>query len=366
MKDGITRPVEGGGGTPERSRKPETKPDRTMEEITRPRGEEGGVTHRSTLPPGTRLREFELVEVLGHGGFGVTYRGWDTDDNVAVAIKEYMPLEYAVRDSNGGVYPRDEHEGLYSWGLDEFLKEAQMLVRFNHPGIVQVRQFFEAFGTAYIVMEYIEGQTLLALYEAEKTLSEDRLRELLAPILAGLEQVHEAGWLHQDIKPGNIMLRDASTPVLIDFGAAQAATAHSHMEGVVTPGFSPLEQYGHQGQQAGPWTDLYAVGAVLYRGMTGIIPNDALARHEKDDLEPVGKLAKRQYSKQLTAAVDWALKLNTESRPRSIDEWHDTLEQSDDALSPPPPPSPPRRKRRLWVLAMIAILIVVVSALWWE
>ena len=248
--------------------------------------------------------------------------GWDTIDNIAVAIKEYMPFDHAEREPNGDVCPKHEQEKHYDWGLSEFLKEARMLAGFSHPSIVQVRQFFEDYGTAYIVMEYIDGQTLHALYAEEGTLSEDRLRALLAPILAGLQQVHDADWLHRDIKPGNIMLRDARTPVLIDFGAAQAATAgHGREERVVTPGFSPLEQYGRGGRRDGPWTDLYAVGAVLYRGMTGFVPSDALAREERDDLEAVQTLAKRSYGTQLNSAVDWALKLHAEERPQSIDEW---------------------------------------------
>lgn len=322
-----------------------------------------GFTHYDTLPPGTRLREFEIVDVLGRGGFGVTYRGWDTIDNIAVAIKEYMPFDYAEREPNGDVYPKHEQEEHYDWGLSEFLKEARMLAGFSHPSIVGVRQFFEDYGTAYIVMEYIDGQTLFALYEEEGTLSEDRLRALLAPILAGLQQVHDADWLHRDIKPGNIMLRDAHTPVLIDFGAAQAATAgHGREERVVTPGFSPLEQYGRGGRRDGPWTDIYAVGAVLYRGMTGFVPSEALAREERDDLRAVRTVAKRSYGTQLTSAVDWALKLHAEERPQSIDEWRDVLDRPD---APPPPPPPPATWRRwLLVLVMVLMLIVAVIVLW--
>ena len=167
-------------------------------------------------------------------------------------------------------------------------------MRFNHPSIVPVRHFFEEHGTAYIVMEYLEGQTLHALYEAEGTLSEDRLRALPASILDGLEQVHDAGFLRCDIKPGNIMLRDGDTPVLIEFGAAQAATAeHSRMASLVMPGFSPMEQYIGTRRNHGPWTDLFAVGTVLYRGMTGIVPSDALSRLERDEHLPVDQAPMR-------------------------------------------------------------------------
>ena len=323
-------------------------------------------THRDTLPSGTRLREFELVDVLSdRGGFGVTYRGWDTVDDIAVAIKEYMPLNFSVREPHGDVYPIHDMEAHYDWGLREFLKEARILAGLGDPSIVRVLQFFEGHGTAYMVMEYIEGQTLHALLEAEGTLSEDRLRALLSPILEGLQRVHDAGWLHRDIKPGNIMLRNAREPVLIDFGAAQAATAeHGHEERVVTPGYSPLEQYGRGARRDGPWTDLYAVGAVLYRGMTGIVPSDSLDREERDDLAAVGTLARREYGSQLAAAVDWALKLHAEDRPQSIDEWLDVLDRPVPRPPDRPPPSTSGWNRWIAVLVMVVMLIVAVVVLW--
>ena len=347
------------------------------------------VTHRDALPPGTRLREFELLEVLGRGGFGVTYRGLDLNLDISVAIKEYMPSEFAVREPNGDVYPKTHQtEEWYAWGLERFLYEAKMLARFNHPGIVRVLRYFEGHGTAYIVMEYLEGQTLYALYEQQKTLSEVRLRALLAPVLAGLEQVHAAGYLHRDIKPGNIVLRDEDTPVLIDFGAAQALTVE-HSRTVASfemPGFSPIEQYSVTTQNYGPWTDLYAVGAVLYRGMTGMVPLDALSRIEQDGLEPVGHVAKHDYSRQLTAAVDWALKLRAADRPQSIGQWRDVLEGR--ALPPGGASSAPHRGdarqhrgralppgedsstrfpiHRLAALVMVTILLLAGGAsLWW-
>ena len=287
------------------------------------------VAHRDALVPGTRLREFELLEVLGRGGFGVTYRGWYPNLGIHVAIKEYMPSEFAVREPNGAVYPKTRAiEEWYRWGLDKFLDEAKRLARFNHPNIVRVLQFFEGHGTAYMVMEYLEGQTLYALLQEHGTLGEDRLRALLGPILEGLEQVHAAGYLHRDIKPGNIVFRDDDTPVLIDFGAAHALTAE-HSRTVASfemPGFSPIEQYSVSGQNYGPWTDLYAVGAVLYRAMTERVPVDALSRIEHDDLEPVARVAKGRYSRRLTDAVDWALRLRAAERPQSIDQWRRVLE----------------------------------------
>ena len=323
--------------------------------------------HRDALPPGTRLREFELLEVLGRGGFGITYRGWYPNLGVNVAIKEYMPSEFAVREPNGDVYPNTrQSEEWYRWGLDKFLEEAKTLLRFNHPSIVRVLQYFEGHGTAYMVMEYLEGQTLFALLHEQKTLSEARLRALIEPILDGLDQIHATGYLHRDIKPGNIVLRDEDTPVLIDFGAAYALTAeHSRtVAAFEMPGFSPIEQYSVTGQNYGPWTDLYAVGAVLYRGMTEFVPVGALSRIERDDLAPVDRVAKRKYSKQLTGAVDWALKLRAADRPQSIAQWRRVLE----GRSRPPRPadgSTARVSGKLLAMIVMAATLVVAAGAWW-
>ena len=328
--------------------------------------------YRDALPPGTRVHGFELDEVLGRGGFGVTYRGWDAKLGITVAIKEYMPSEIAVREPDGTVNPRtDDDAEDYEWGLWQFLNEGRMLARFGHPGIVPVRQFFEDFGTAYIVMEYLEGRTLYDLYESEGTLDEERLLGLLQPILVGLEQVHSAGFLHCDIKPGNIVLRDGETPVLIDFGAAQVAAAeHSRMVPVVMPGYSPPELYVRRGGRLGPWTDIYAVGAVLYRGMTGEVPSEALVRAESDDLVPVARAAKRRYGKPLTEAVDWALRMRGAERPQSIDEWCEVLEGGVPVPGgavgegvAPPAREPRSGSRWLVVVALTAALAVAVA--WW-
>ena len=325
------------------------------------------IAYRDALPPGTRLREFELLEVLGRGGFGITYRGWYPNLGVNVAIKEYMPSEFAVRESNGDVYPKThQSEEWYRWGLAKFRKEAETLLRFNHPSIVRVLQYFEGHGTAYMVMEYLEGQTLFALLHEQKTLSEARLRALLVPILDGLEQVHTAEYLHRDIKPGNIVLRDEDTPVLIDFGAAYALTAeHSRtVAAFEMPGFSPIEQYSVSGQNYGPWTDLYAVGAVLYRAMTELVPVGALSRIERDDLAPVGRVAKRKYSKELTGAVDWALKLRAADRPQSIAQWRRVLEGRS---RPPGPVDGPtaRGSRKLLATIVMAATLLVAAGAWW-
>ena len=342
------------------------------------------VTHRGALPPGTQVREFEFRQVLGHGGFGITYRGLDTVLQKTVAIKEYMPSGTAVRESDRSVQPKSgEDEKDYKWGLDRFLDEARMLARFDHPGIVRVQQFFEAHGTAYIAMEYLQGRTLAALYKDEKVLDEQRLRALLTPVLDALEQVHAAEFLHRDIKPGNIMYRNGDTPVLIDFGAARAAMAmrSQNMTAIVTPGFSPIEQYSTSAEiKQGPWTDIYAIGAVLYHGMTGTVPSDATARTMDDHLVPVREAAAGRYGEPLTDAVDWALRMRGAERPQSIEEWREVLEEG---RSPPRPlaghPSageaPANRgagrsfgkgQRIAAVLGLAAVLAVGGVAYWWD
>lgn len=340
--------------------------------------------HRGALPAGTRVHEFEFREVIGHGGFGITYRGWDHVLDLAVAIKEYLPAGVAVRVTDMSVHPKSqEDEADYQWGLERFLDEARMLARFEHPAIVGVRRFFEAHGTAYIVMEYVQGQTLGALYAAERTLAESRLRTLLEPILAGLEQVHGAGFLHRDIKPGNVMLRGGGAPVLVDFGSARAeiATRSQSMTTVVTPGFAPIEQYSTRGRQ-GPWTDIYAVGAVLYRGMTGVVPEDATSRVLDDELTPAARAAKGAYGKPLLEAVDWALRVHAAERPQSIAQWREALEGRDaspvsPAAAPAAPPAPPRPARpdtegssggRWWqaILAVAALWLAVGGLWWWD
>ena len=294
--------------------------------------------HLNALPPGSRMEDFELKKVLGHGGFGITYRGWDTVLGRTVAVKEYLPAGVAVRVADMTIHPktRDDEED-YRKGLDDFLREAQVLARFeHHPNIVRVHRFFEAHGTAYIVMEYVEGQTLSTICKAEETLDEPRLTAILNPLLAALSEMHAVEFLHRDIKPGNILLRNDGAPVMIDFGSARTAMAvrSQSMTSIVTPGFAPIEQYSTRGKQ-GPWTDIYAVGAVLYCAMTGTVPSDATSRIEDDDLVPVSQATGGRYGKPLCDAVDWALRLRGADRPQSIAEWREVLE----GRSAPPDPS---------------------------
>ncbi len=288
----------------------------------------------NALPQGHRLQEYELVRVLGFGGFGMTYLGFDHHLDKAVAIKEYLPSDIATRTADHSVAPQTSgFGGDFEWGLERFLDEARTLARFDHLHIVKVYRFFEAHGTAYIVMEYVEGETLSAYLERKGTLSEAELKALLYPLLDGLEVVHKADFLHRDIKPGNIVLRDADhSPVLLDFGAArQAIGAKSRsVTSIVTPGYAPIEQYSSRGHQ-GAWTDLYALGGVCYRALTGDVPDDAMDRVRNDPLVPVAKRCADRASGAFLSAIDAALAVDEGDRPQSIGAWRAAMEA--DAVS---------------------------------
>ena len=284
----------------------------------------------NALPQGHRLQEYELVRVLGFGGFGMTYLGFDHNLNKAVAIKEYLPSDIATRTGNNSVAPQaSQFQDDFEWGLERFLDEARTLARFDHRNIIKVYRFFEAHGTAYIVMEYAEGETLSAFIERKGTLKEAELRAILYPILDGLEVVHGADFLHRDIKPDNIIIRgEDSSPVLLDFGSArQAMGARSRsVTSIITPGYAPIEQYSSRGDQ-GPWTDIYALGGVCYSALTGEVPDDATDRVRNDPLIPVADLCAGQASAGFLSAIDWALAVDEGDRPQSIGVWRTALRE---------------------------------------
>src|SRR6187399_2153605 len=273
----------------------------------------------TTLPIGFRLFEYRIDGVLGQGGFGIAYAATDVNLNSKVVIKEYLPEDFAYRASDQTVSARaDEDQDFYQNGLDSFLVEARTLATFRHPHIVRVARFFEANKTAYMVLEYERGQSLKAWRKKRESISEAALVNLLAPLLDGLAVVHRAGYLHRDIKPDNIYVRDEDgSLVLLDFGAARQTTSQSADTGaVVTPGYGPIEQYAGGGRQ-GPWTDIYAMGATLFWIVTGKKPIEAPERlQEEDPLPSAEVLAKGRYSDEFLRAIDWALKVHPKDRPQ--------------------------------------------------
>jgi len=270
-----------------------------------------------------RLHEYEIVRVLGVGGFGITYLAFDNHLNKAVAIKEYLPNDLAVRVEGHSVLAKSEADREnFDWGLDRFMDEARTLARFEHSSIIRVIRFFRAHETAYIVMEYIEGETLAAHLRDHDPLDEDELKTILLPLVDGLEQVHQAELLHRDIKPDNIMLRADGSPVLIDFGAArqQVIGRSRSVSAIVTPGYSPQEQYWTQGNQ-GPWTDIYALGAVCYVALTGKKPPEAPSRMRADPIKPLSGLVEDRAGAHFVLNVEQAMAVYEETRPQNIAQW---------------------------------------------
>jgi serine/threonine protein kinase len=278
---------------------------------------------RNALAAQTRLHEYLIEQVLGAGGFGITYLARDTNLDKPVAIKEYLPSELAARAPDGAVQALNtEREGDYRWGLDRFLQEARTLAKFSHPNIVRVLRYFEANATAYMVMDFEAGEPLKNRLAASPPPAEAELRALLGPLLDGLAAVHAAGFLHRDIKPDNIYLRTDGRPVLIDFGAARHALGGETraLTAVLTPGFAPLEQYSGDGRQ-GPWTDLYALGGVLFKAATGRNPPDAVARMRADAVPGALALVRERFSAGFLRAIEWALALDEKKRPQSVAQW---------------------------------------------
>jgi len=281
------------------------------------------------LPAGYKLHWYVLESVLGQGGFGITYLARDTNLDRRVAIKEYLPSEFAHRVANSVARPRTgAHAERFSWGLERFLLEARTLARFDHPNIVRVHSVFEANNSAYMVMRFEEGENLAARLERNPTLSESQLLGCLLPILDGLQLVHDAGFIHRDIKPENIYLRDDGSSVLLDFGSArQSFGSTKTMTILVAPGYAPLEQYYGGAETQGPWTDIYGLGASCYRAITGHAPLDAVTRAKNvlgsasENLKSALDIGRGRYREQLLVAVDHALQLNERDRPQSIADW---------------------------------------------
>ena len=278
------------------------------------------------LPIGYRLHEYRVDSILGQGGFGITYMATDVNLNSKVAIKEYLPEQFAYRATTKSVSARSVDDlDFYNQGLESFLVEARTLATFRHPNIVRVARFFEANNSAYMVLEYEKGTSLRAWWKTNNTIDERDLLALLLPLMDGLGAVHRAGYLHRDIKPDNINVRSSDgSLVLLDFGAArQAAASDPEAANIVTPGYGPLEQY--YGDKQGPWTDVYALGATLYWMVSGQKPPEATDRVVKDTMEPAVVEGKGRYSEQFLKAIDWALAVKAEDRPQDVRQFAEAL-----------------------------------------
>ncbi len=285
--------------------------------------------HLNALPQGYELQGYRIEQELGAGGFGITYQATELLIGRAVAIKEYLPPAVALRGSDTvTVHPiGPRSRDAFAWGLERFRREARALVNFSHPNIVAVYRFFEANGTAYLVMAFEEGMSLGAILKRHGPITEDEIREVFNPLLDGVALVHKSNFLHRDIKPDNVIIRRSDgSPVLIDFGAArQAATGLDEIsQPIVSAGYSPFEQYSNSTRQ-GPFSDIYALGATAYACITAHRPTDATDRLGGTRMMPAVEAGRGRYAESLLAAIDRALEMSIEDRPQTVEEWRAML-----------------------------------------
>ncbi|MBY5918468.1 protein kinase [Rhizobium leguminosarum] len=302
---------------------------------------------RYSLPAGTILLDYRLERVLGAGGFGITYLAYDGNLKHHFAIKEYFPFDLTSRQDKT-VQPLPEADEAYEQGLRDFILEAQTLARFHHPNIVGVARIFEANNTAYMVLNYEHGESLKErLRDSNSRMDQAEIDQIASRLLDAMERMHADGTLHRDIAPDNIYIRDDGSPVLLDFGAAkQAVHARSRsVSAIVKPGYSPQEQYSSQTDRQGPWTDIYSLGATLYRAVSGFVPQDASDRVLEDQLQPLSDLKLKGFRPTFLAAIDWALEIAPRDRPQSIADWRPVLLGEAAVPSKSPLTAAPRRSR---------------------
>ncbi|MEO7150509.1 MAG: serine/threonine-protein kinase [Burkholderiaceae bacterium] len=291
----------------------------------------GSAHEGNMLPAGTFLGEFELTQGLGEGGFGIVYLARDHSLERSVALKEYMPSALAARAGGTQVLVKSErYRETFEAGLKSFINEAKLLAQFDHPSLVKVYRFWEANGTAYMVMPFYEGETLKQqLKEMGEPPSEAWLMELLDPLTAALEVIHDEQCFHRDIAPDNVMmLAGSNQPLLLDFGAARRVIGDmtQALTVILKPGYAPVEQYAEvPGMKQGAWTDVYALAAVVYYAITGKTPPTSVGRLMNDSYVPLAQSAAGRYSERFLTAIDRALVVKPEQRTPSIAALREAL-----------------------------------------
>lgn len=282
------------------------------------------------LRKGTRLiGRYTIEKVLGQGGFGITYLGIDELHEKKVAIKEFFPqgivtrnIEYEDAVTVTFVGEKDN----YNKGKEKFLKEARIMARFSKDeGIVKAQDFFEINNTAYIVMEYLEGITLKQYLRENERIEPEELLELFVPLIESLDEIHSQGLIHRDISPDNIMVLLGGKIKLMDFGAARDYTdfGEKSLSLILKPGYAPPEQYQTHGVQ-GPWTDIYALCATMYKCLTGENPPDAIERVMDDNLKEISQFG-IPVSKKMEETIIKGMSISAKNRYRNIEEFCEDL-----------------------------------------
>jgi serine/threonine protein kinase len=297
----------------------------------------------NALPIGTRLGEFEITGLIGEGGFGIVYLAYDHSLDRKIALKEYMPSGMASRTETMQVTIRSRHYAeTFTMGLKSFVNEARLLARFDSPSLVKVYRFWEENGTAYMVMPYYDGITLKqALKDRNIVPNEEWLRTMLAHLLDAVDTIHRVQCYHRDIAPDNILILKDGRPLLLDFGAARRVIGDltQGLTVILKPGFAPIEQYADiPGTRQGPWTDIYALAAVVYFAIAGKSPPPSVARVVNDEMVPAREAGRGRYSEHFLAVFDRALAVKPEQRIQSVAELRDALGLDEDAQRTAPEP----------------------------
>lgn len=286
-------------------------------------------THANCLPVGTRISDFEIIGLVGEGGFGIVYLAKDTSLDRVVALKEFMPSSFAGRVDGVRVAVRSaNNQSTFDAGLKSFINEAKMLARFAHPALVEVFRFWEGNGTAYMAMRMYRGETLRqVLSRGGEPFTEERIAQIMSPILEALEMLHREQVFHRDIAPDNIMLAEGRS-VLLDFGSARRIIGDGTqaLTTVLKPGYAPIEQYSDDGtMKQGAWTDVYALGGVLYHLATGKVPMQAVSRMMSDPMQSIADATGGRFSRGFSQAVTKAMSVHVDNRFQTITEFRKAL-----------------------------------------
>lgn len=307
-------------------------------------------SHPNCLPAGTRIGEFEVSGLVGEGGFGIVYAARDTALQRDLALKEFMPTAIAGRVGGTRVAVRNaENQQKFEAGLQGFIKEARLLARFTHPALVKVYRFLEGNGTGYMAMRLYPGETLAQRLARGGTFDEAAMARTMLPIFSALEMLHQEQVFHRDIAPDNIMLSDTGS-VLLDFGSARHVIGEDQaLTAVLKPTYSPVEQYSGDGSmRQGAWTDVYALGSVLYHMATGRPPVQAVSRLMSDPLRSVREVTGNAFSPAFSDAVAKAMAVRVEDRLQSVQALRELLgwraQAATTRQAPPAAWQPPARR----------------------
>ena len=288
-----------------------------------------------SLPKGTKISHYEILEVLGEGGFGIVYKALNLKIDKIVAIKEFMPKDITSRSyNNATISCNTDNKELFEWGMERFLNEAKTLAQFDHPAIVKIYDYFEDNNTAYFVMDYYDSEVLSSYLERHpnKVYTQKDILSIIMPILEGLKDIHAKGFLHRDISPDNILLRKNRLPVLIDFGSARSALKNKSklISSIIKEGYSSPEQYTSTSKQNNT-SDLYSISAVIYKMITKEKPSGAIYRQTElfngnsDPLEDITIKYKDKYNESFLATIQKGLELKQKDRIQTIEEYQKGL-----------------------------------------